>query len=271
MNSPQPTPRPVSLLGASIPRSGHHFLVRILRRAYGKELHYCGYYKVAGCCKQIPCTRTAERVVVFQKSHDWDFSLPLGLKNVTYVVQHRHPVPQALSDIELHLGDVARKGRRDNVSNRRDLETWMARKAHYYKRFHDKWTAEAQENVVRVPYEELAQDPEGTIEKMLARAGAAVPTSKRIEKAVDVVSGNRGRHREYKPRVVQDSPYFDEELFSAYESLLLAECPRFGYEHMLKPVDYRKTALYRKYRWHSFKRGIGDFFRGLLGKPAKRF
>lgn len=271
MNLSQPTPRPVSLVGSSIPRSGHHFLVRILRRAYGKELYYCGFYKVAGCCKQIPCTRTAERTVVFQKSHDWDFSLPTELEGVTYIVQHRHPVPQALSDIELHLRDAVHKGRTNKVSTQADLQVWLARKAHYYKRFHDKWMAEKRDNAILVPYEELAEDPAGTVQRMLVRAGAATPTQDKIEEAIEVVSGHRGRKREYKPRVVQDSPHFDEPLFSAYESMLLDLCPGFGYAPMLKRANYRRTGLYRRFLLHSLKRGLGDRVRALFGKPARRF
>lgn len=271
MTSSQPGLRPVSLVGSSIPRSGHHFLVRILRKAYGKQLYYCGFYKVQGCCKQIPCTRTQGRAVVFQKSHDWDFSLPTELNGVTYIVQHRHPVPQALSDIELHMRDTVQKGRPNKVSRRADLEGWLARKAYYYKQFHDKWTRETRDNAILVPYEALSEDPAGTISRMLTQAGAVSPTAADLDAAIEVVSGHRGKTRAYKPRVVQDSPHFDAALFGAYESMLLDLCPGFGYAPMLERVNYRRTGLYRRFMWHSLKRGLGDRVRALFGKPARRF
>src|SRR4051794_25602386 len=64
-----------SLLGASIPRSGHHYLQRILSHYFQDELFYCEWYTPRDCCKHVPCIKHLNCRITFQKSHDWDLSL----------------------------------------------------------------------------------------------------------------------------------------------------------------------------------------------------
>lgn len=251
----QPSRPPVSLVGSSIPRSGHHFLVRILRRAYRHELSYCGVYNVADCCGQVPCARAGDYAVKFQKSHDWDLSLPTDLDGVTYVVQHRHPVPQALSDLELYERERIKAGKPVTVATRAGLELWLARSALYHKRFHDKWTGRPADNIVFVPYEALAGDPAGTVAALLARAGAAPLPDGHLSRAAEAASSQGGKRRAYKPRIVEENRYFDAAVFGAYESLLLDIVPRFGHARTLPAVDYRRTSLYRRFLVHRLASG----------------
>lgn len=261
----QPSHPPVSLVGSSIPRSGHHFLVRILRRAYRRELSYCGVYHVADCCRQVPCTQAGACAVTFQKSHDWDLSLPTDLDGVTYVIQHRHPVPQALSDLELHEREKIKVGKTVTIATRAGLERWLARSAVYYKRFHDKWTGRPAENIVFVPYEALARDPAGTVAGLLARAGAKPLPEEHLARAAEAASSQGGKRREYKPRIVEENRYFDAAVFGAYESLLLDIAPRFGHARTLPPVDYRGTSLYRRFL---LRRAVGGALR-LAGRRGR--
>ena len=90
----------VHLVGASIPRSGHHFLVQILQQLLGPAFAHCEFYGPDDCCRSIPCRRFGDVQLFFQKNHDLDLTLPASLEGVTYVVQYRDPVMSALSDRE---------------------------------------------------------------------------------------------------------------------------------------------------------------------------
>src|SRR5580698_984672 len=96
---------PKVMIGASIPRSGHHFLQNLMTTYYGPELYYCEFYNPANCCKNVPCTRRGEHKVIYQKNHDTDLALSPNVDDALYIIQYRHPVPEALSDRELDLQD----------------------------------------------------------------------------------------------------------------------------------------------------------------------
>src|SRR5262249_12953662 len=140
-----------SLIGASIPRSGHHFLQRILSGYFGDSLRYCQWYGPRDCCRQVPCIRT-DHEVIYQKSHDLDFELPRDVAKALYIVQYRPPVPEALSDRELMTDTFAH----ESFEYRRTRESyawWLASKAAYYRRFHDKWFRHRVSNGVYLNYE----------------------------------------------------------------------------------------------------------------------
>src|SRR4051812_41302305 len=63
------------VFGKSIPRSGHHYLVRLMLAYYGEELRYCryGFNNNDDCCHRLPCSRrfNGRNVIFFQKSHDF--------------------------------------------------------------------------------------------------------------------------------------------------------------------------------------------------------
>ncbi|MBV9693198.1 MAG: hypothetical protein JO261_05815, partial [Alphaproteobacteria bacterium] len=117
------------LIGASIPRSGHHFLADMLTRYFGRELYYCESYTPADCCRTVPCTRRGDFRFIYQKSHDRDFRLPADVADALYLIQYRHPVAETLSDRELDLKDAVG---RPSLAYRRTREgymTWLAAKA----------------------------------------------------------------------------------------------------------------------------------------------
>jgi hypothetical protein len=272
MTDAVPVRNHVAVVGASIPRSGHHFLSRILRSYFGEEIRYCSYYKVKNCCKQIPCVRNEGKEIVYQKHHDQFFTLPPNLPGVTYIVQHRHPVPEALSDLELHIKRHAKEGKRDYTTSRRRFISWLGRKIWYYKMFHDKWIAPAPHNAILVDYEDLARDTVGTVEEILIRLGLT-PSRERLEAAVASVQDYRTPNQVYKPRVVEDSKHFDRELFSEFESMILELCPSYGYERMLTKVPFEGRAMYRSYRIRMWRRFLPEGLGGLRSRkkdPSER-
>src|SRR3954447_17778449 len=101
----------------------------MLSRYYGSDMHYCEFYNPPSCCKTVPCTRAGQHLVSFQKNHDRDFLLSNDIEGALYIVQYRHPIPEALSDRELDLRDGT--GRR-SVHYRRTqsyYQRWLALKA----------------------------------------------------------------------------------------------------------------------------------------------
>lgn len=256
------------LIGASIPRSGHHFLASILRAYYKEEIHYCGYYKVKHCCHEIPCVRRASYKVMYQKHHDAQFDLPANLPGIRYVVQYREPVSEALSDLELHLKRRSTDGGTLCTSTRERFLRWLAKKAQYYTLFHDKWVAPRSRNCFFINYSDLATNPGHTVGQLLSCFDSTF-SEVRLSDAISSVAGQRGgSSATYKPRVIEDSPHFDRHLFSVFESLIIARCPSYGFLKILDDVDYQAHPLFDTYLSRPYRRANVNFSDILTVSPA---
>jgi len=120
----------------SFPRSGHHLLVNCLVRYFGNELSfdsrsvetgtdrshfscgefiYCEYYTH---CRKIPCSNLK---TTFQKSHDFDLTLP-NIAGQYYIVQYRNP--------------------KDAIASNFKLETQVFKKVKNSKKFREKYYKE---------------------------------------------------------------------------------------------------------------------------------
>lgn len=109
------TPEFCHLLSKSLPRSGHHFLEKTLKRLYGKSFDYCEYYQPSEteCCKQQPCLkfcnpdrmRDGTQHVSMQKSHDFELGDRIYAPSewLKYVILVRDYKPAMSSDIKLLL------------------------------------------------------------------------------------------------------------------------------------------------------------------------
>lgn len=241
---------PKSLIGASIPRSGHHFLQRMLSLYFGDQIYYCEVYSQPNCCKQVPCTRRAGHRVIYQKSHDRDFSLNPGVASALYLVQYRHPVPEALSDRELDLRDGLGRRSLNYRRTRNYYGWWLASKAHYYRRFHDKWFAKRVPNGAYLDYAELAANPMATVGPIIDWVDGNIDTEK-LERVVAQASGSRAmapspasQLASFTPRVVEASPHYDPDLLKPFEAYVLHHCPRFGFAPELGSASYDDHWLY---------------------------
>src|ERR1700679_1284952 len=90
--------------------------------------------------------------------------------------------------------------------------TWLAAKAVYYRKFHDKWMAQRVQNGVYLDYAELSKRPDEMMRDIITRAGATVDEArlvKAVEESGGVVGGMRRKGVAYTPRVNSDSPYYD--------------------------------------------------------------
>jgi tetratricopeptide (TPR) repeat protein len=232
---------PQILVGASIPRSGHHFLVEMLTAYYGEDLYYCEYYTPTNCCKSVPCTRRGEHRILYQKSHDRDFSLAASVQEALYLIQYRQPVPEALSDRELDLkGDPGRLRLAYRKTHAGYLN-WLANKAIYYRKFHDKWIAGKLSNAIYLDYAELVADPKIFLRDIVERATGDADDA-RLDAAIDKTRSPRS-NAPFKPRIISDSPYFDAQMLGAFEAWVLERCPLFNFPSELQS-SYAGSELY---------------------------
>lgn len=196
-------------IGVSIPRSGHHYLARLVQDVLGDGLRYCEFYTPLDCCHQMPCGRRGAARVIFQKNHDFDLTLDAGRSDCLYVVQTRAPLLEAMSDRE--LAEAVRPELRGDVD---ELAIWLGKKAVYYEGFHRKWMAVGAANAIHISYETLMQDPAGVLQALFTRAGLCVDPEA-IATAVARQAGRRDDTRlgPFAPRVPKDDiaprPYFE--------------------------------------------------------------
>jgi|GEM_PF-7034406 hypothetical protein len=149
----------VAIQGVGIPRSGHHFLERLLRSYFNgggkRRMHYCEYYR---CCRTRPCKNfdpdSAADALGMHKSHDEilrggdpDYEpvlVPSG--DPKHLIQVRHPVPSTISDYERYLAmkpasDAAALAEDPNFETQspRTWEAFSVPEVLYRKTFLEKW------------------------------------------------------------------------------------------------------------------------------------
>jgi len=228
------------LVGASIPRSGHHFLVHLLRGALADRLHYCERYGVDRCCAAIPCQKPAADQLAFLKCHDFDDELDSTRRDVRFVVQYRNAVEAVLSDRELF---VARNGSRfTDVPGQYDY--WLGLRAHYMIRFAGKWLRRPRDHHFLLDYRDLIAEPAKCVRDLLAFCDVACDEASIREAALarmplrdNPVDGTQGWSvGAYVPRKVETSRFFDGPLLSQFEAIIADAAPE------LAEVRYFPTA-----------------------------
>ena len=237
---------PVSLVGVSIPRSGHHFLANLLQAALGSDLSYCEFYSATDCCRQIPCTRPHRARIVYQKNHDLDLAVDPDLTGVRYVVQYRSPVPAVISDRELFAEVRGSKLARDPSQ----YLMVLSEKAAHYTRFYNKWVRRPRASTFSMKYEWLLEEPARALDALIRFCGLVVPPEA-IERAVAVVAPVVKRppivtnigDTKFTPRDPSRSEYFDRELLAVYEALVLDRVPELAAGRTFAPVGYAKHPL----------------------------
>ncbi len=91
----------VQVVSVSVPRSGHHFLISVLREYIGLEgFRYCEMYSEATCCKKFPCSRIDSEHessnLFMQKTHDMLNELPFPREG-RFLIQTRAPSQAAVA------------------------------------------------------------------------------------------------------------------------------------------------------------------------------
>jgi hypothetical protein len=263
-----------ALIGASIPRSGHHFLQTLLSHYFGDEMFYCEFYSRKDCCRNVPCTRRGTHILTYQKSHDRKGEVRKDIEDALYVIQYREPVGEAVSDRELDMIDhVGRRSVNYRMSN--DYYVWwLALKAVYYRDFHDKWFAPRLGNAIYLDYASLSADPAAAISD-IARGATGSADDGRIARAVDEAASTRagvGRRKAepgvYVPRKVEDSPYFDRDLLTVFEDYVLDRCPNYGFGRTLQG-SYREHPFYGLVLLHDEREPLPEGMTSRLQAAAR--
>lgn len=177
----------------SIPRSGHHLLMGLLRSYYqgddkgSSPFYYCGHYKA---CKSHPCScrekrirrfqkNRAEPLVTVQKSHDRHMPFPRSIDqkiweagtnepelkvslDQDHIVQIRDPIMSIISDYRLSRGEFTA------------VDDWLHFAENgmlYRKAFLEKWILQNEyietERYRVVCYEDMVKDPEAQLRKII--------------------------------------------------------------------------------------------------------
>lgn len=250
------------LMGVSIPRSGHHFLVDLLRALLRDDFRHCEFYAADDCCRRVPCTRHFDARIFYQKHHDLDLQLPTDLAGVRYVVQVRDPVMSTLSDRE----HIALREGEARATDRDEYLVWLGQKACYYERFFEKWVLPGDGERMVVEYDDLVAQTAHVLRRITTACGVDVDDD-RIMDAVAAVAGVRALDRPgpvepFTRRTLPTSRFLDPALLPAFESLLLDRIAGLRSKRRLDAVDYADhplTAIYRAER----ARAAGDLAEAL--------
>ena len=179
----------------SMPRSGHHFLVKLLRAYYNdkdrgiRRMRYCEYYN---CCSTRPCKLWATEEnpcvdVLIQKSHDEylrradvHFEPPVRVSSAgKHIIQFRNPLHSTISDFRLEQEQLHAECEKatDKFSQTCDLtpeDRWVhfaERQLDYRTRFLKKWVLENplldSEHYYPLNYETLLTRPLDTLAEVL--------------------------------------------------------------------------------------------------------
>jgi tetratricopeptide (TPR) repeat protein len=231
------------IIGASIPRSGHHFLASILKEYFSNRIRYCEFYTPKDCCKKIPCERSDNVDLTFQKNHDFDFRLDQNLSDVIYIVQYRHPTFEAASDWEL--------ARRNNIdgegyipkSSTHYFSWWLANKANYYKRFYNKWFKHAPKNSIIINYDDLRDNTLSVVSSIIKELLGEVGTDK-VRSAIERASPIRATMgTRFVPRELRSDSFPHVDVVGSFENYVLNKCPDFNFQPIIN--SNQKDDLFR--------------------------
>lgn len=236
-----------SIVGVSIPRSGHHYLQSLLQAVLDGDLSYCEFYSAQECCRSVPCTVRPTTRFRYQKGHDLDLALPVDLPDVLYLVQYRDPVAEAVSDRELFLSATGfvTPPTADQYTH------WLAGKVRYLDGFFAKWLRNPMPSVLAIDYDRLVADPAGVVEDICNRLGAP-HDRRRIEEAIADHAGIARRppivtaaeeRVAFVPRRIEESVAYVPELLAEYEAAVLARVPELAAKRRLSRPDVPRTAL----------------------------
>lgn len=236
----------VKLLSVSMPRAGHHAVEMVMKGLLHDKFAYCEFYTIPGCCKMIPCARTAEHaaagaLVFMQKTHDHNLTDPIPTSVDGILVQIREPVARALSNYEL---DVRKLGPRHSPAY---LQFSLGMEAAYSNAFFKKWCLLKNDRVFVVRYEDLVRDPPAYFQSIFSKF--SLPESYFDEGAINRMQGkSSGGNFKFKLRDPLRSKYYDEGYFRQYAALVGPPAALGGYEELaIEPSSPESASINLSY------------------------
>lgn len=215
-------------LSKSMPRSGHHFLISMLRQYFGAELRYCEYYQPKDCCHSIPCSRAYDPKLdnryFIQKSHDFKL-LDGKIASENYIIQYRsvHSQIQSYFDFALKTGsrqwDDSMEGFRDFAKH--SLAGYLG--------FYNKWIADKPPNSFVLSYDQLADNTEEFLRGVIAYiTGSDVCDEERLKSAL--WRGGTKINVANSPMAIRDPElfrHFDLDFYRELEREVVENCPNY--------------------------------------------
>jgi hypothetical protein len=134
----------------SFPRSGQHLIENILSyccKEHNVEFTYCEFYS---CCRHLPCDKGNK----FSKNHDFDLDLNIE-ENIKYISLYRN-------DLILQLESYYRYSSKLEFKEYEYVELlkFISDKKRYYNGFIEKWINNKDENILKIEYYNLLENPE---------------------------------------------------------------------------------------------------------------
>ncbi len=239
------------ILSVSMPRSGHHLLVRLLRSYYGEQFSYCTTYGKSrrDCCKKIPCIEVDKSLdnshIFMQKNHDFKLKSPL-LQDYKYIIQYRHPIPRAMSNFELFIknGDDIKKR-----NTKLKFYNFLNNEADYYIGFYQKYIESKFPNILLLKYEDLVDRPEESFRKVITfiQDDDEFFTNKWVKASQELERrSSGGEHKKRKKifkRNIFDFRFFDYEIIKEIEDKIFSKCPNLGYDSCLNESNKSLSAM----------------------------
>lgn len=219
----------VQILGASLPRSGHHYLETILEAVFGPFLGYCPGHG-PNCCNAIPCTAPGKGRWHLRKSHDERLQLPRDVPNAVYLVQHRAPWPRILSYADFITARTKRAW-----PSAVDAAKWLALEAKHVIGFYQKWMHEPREDTLLIDYDRLTADPVGVVCEIAYVANAHLALDyiherlDTIDHSLRATAPGQAATETRKPRDPTYSPHIPIELVAEYDFVICQACPQSGW------------------------------------------
>jgi len=218
--APRPPPGFRLVLGKSMPRSGHHYLVNLLLAYFDRSFRYCEVYKVPDCCRCTPCVRAYDRrqgnSCFLQKSHDFDLTDNPRLE-APYLIQFRSLIPRIQSRFDVR----ARRG--VCAHTREALASQCVQDLKYTVGFLNKWLRNRQPNVLAISYESLSETPAVALAQAVRFMAGSEADEARIAAAIAAVNA-RPFPLFVSIRDPRAHPLCDEDLYRKLETQILERC-----------------------------------------------
>lgn len=175
-----PGERLAYVANVSFPRSGHHLLIRLLARYFGRRFGYCERYGPSSkpdrfsCCGAFPCAKRG--LISTSKNHDFEHTsvLPEGMR---VIVQFREPVAAIVSDFELYVAG----GNADTDESFRRFA--MVRTA-AFARFRERWIDREVPGRLLVDYDDLAARPADVLRVAILHFGDSQIDEERLARVI---------------------------------------------------------------------------------------
>lgn len=210
----------------SLPRSGHHLLVRLLFGLYKRRFGYCAYYhrkdRPPECCGRFPC---AQPRITMAKQHDFKLTEPVPTDR-PIIVQYRRFDEAVVSNFELHA--------RHHPDTAEEFRKFARRWAKVYSGFVTKWVeAPVTSRRLIIRYDRLTEHPAETMRELTSflkdtRFDDRIPA---LVERIDHVSSSGGKPNVTKGagvvnlRSVEGFRFYNRALFKRLNAVAYAGGP----------------------------------------------